>query len=150
MDLALFEHILYWHWIVLGLVLFVLEMMIPGFVLLWFGVSAILVGGLLYIFPDMMWQWQFFIFSMLAILSLVGWKYWSRNNPADDTESGMLNQRGKALIGRETQLIEPIIDGVGRIQLDDTFWRVNGEDMPNGQHVKIVDVDGATLKVEQA
>ncbi|MFT5450952.1 MAG: hypothetical protein ACI9N9_000432 [Enterobacterales bacterium] len=148
MEFAMFEHILYWHWIVLGLVLFVLEMLIPGFVLMWFGVGALLVGGLLYIFPDMIWQWQFLIFSMFSLFSLMAWKYWSRNNPDDDPEFGVLNQRGRALIGRETVLIESIVNGVGRIQLDDTFWRVNGTDMENGKLVRIIDVEGATLKVE--
>ena len=148
MEFAIFENIIYWHWIVLGLVLFVLEMLMPGFVLLWFGFGAIVLGGLLFIFPDMMWQWQFFIFSMLSVLSLAGWRYWSRNNPADDPDSGVLNQRGKALIGRETLLIEPIVNGIGRIQVDDTFWRVHGTDPDNGLLVRIIDVEGATLKVE--
>ncbi|MFT5520969.1 MAG: hypothetical protein ACI9IA_001569 [Enterobacterales bacterium] len=148
MELTIFEQILYWHWIVLGLVLFVLEMLMPGFVLMWFGVGALLVGGLLYIFADMMWQWQFIIFSIFSIASLLAWKYWSRNNPDDDPEHGVLNQRGRALIGRETLLIEAIVNGVGRIQLDDTFWRVNGDDMESGKLVRIIDVEGATLKVE--
>jgi membrane protein implicated in regulation of membrane protease activity len=148
MELAIFEQMLYWHWIVLGLVLFVLEMLMPGFVLMWFGVGALLVGGLLFIFADMMWQWQFIIFSVFSLASVIAWKYWSRNNPDDDPEQGVLNQRGRALIGRETLLIESIVNGVGRIQLDDTFWRVNGDDMENGKLIRIIDVDGATLKVE--
>jgi len=148
MEFAIFENIIYWHWIVLGLVLFVLEMSMPGFVLLWFGFGAIVLGGLLFIFPDMMWQWQFFIFSMLSVLSLAGWRYWSRNNPADDPDSGVLNQRGKALIGRETLVLEPIVNCIGRIQGDDTFWRGHGTDLDNGLLVRIIDVEGATLKVE--
>lgn len=148
MESALFEQFLYWHWIVIGLVLIVLEMLLPGFVLLWFGAGAIMVGGLLFVFPDMSWQWQFFIFSILSASSLFGWRYWKKDNVEDNPESGVLNQRGKALIGRETVLIEPIVNGVGRIQVDDTFWRVNGEDAENGQLVRIIDVNGATLKIE--
>lgn len=140
--------LLYWHWIVFGLILVALEMLLPGFILLWFGAGAILVGVLLLIFPDIGWQWQLLIFSIFSVLSLVGWKYWSKNRVDDDPESGVLNQRGKALVGRESILIEPIVNGVGRIQVDDTFWRVNGEDLENGKLVRVVDVDGATLKVE--
>ena len=150
METSFFEQFLYWHWIVFGLALVMLEMLLPGFVLIWFGAGAILVGGLLYIFPELSWQWQFFVFSIFSVMSLFGWRFWSKNNEADDPESGVLNQRGKALIGRETLLIEPIVNGVGRIQVDDTFWRVNGEDLENGKLVRIVDVDGATLKVEHA
>ncbi len=61
-----------------------------------------------------------------------------------------MNQRGRALIGRETLLIEPIVNGVGRIQVDDTFWRVNGKDLEKGKLIRVIDVEGATLKVEHA
>ena len=149
METTLFEQLLYWHWIVFGLILVALEMLLPGFVLLWFGVGALLVGSLLYLIPELSWQWQFFIFSIFSVGSLAAWKYFKRNNAADDPESGVLNQRGKALIGRETVLIQPIINGVGRIQVDDTFWRVHGEEMDKGKLVRVIDVDGATLKVEQ-
>ena len=148
METALFEQFLYWHWIVIGLLLMVLEMLLPGFVLVWFGAGAILVGGLLFVFPELTWQWQFFVFSVFSVLSLFSWRYWRRNSDADNPESGVLNQRGKALIGRETILIEAIVNGVGRIQVDDTFWRVNGDDLKKGSLVRIIDVDGATLKVE--
>jgi len=144
------ETLLYWHWIVLGIILIILEMLLPGFVLMWFGAGALLVGSLLYILPDITWQWQFLIFSVFSILSLVGWRLWSKNHSQDDPDSGVLNQRGKALVGRKTILIEPIVNGVGRVQLDDTFWRVNGDELNQGQLVLIVDVDGATLKVEAA
>ncbi len=145
---SLFEQILYWHWIVLGLLLVILEMLLPGFVLIWFGVGALLVGGLLYVIPEMSWEWQLLVFSIFSLTSVFAWRYWSKNNLTDDPESDILNQRGRALIGRETLLIEPIVNGVGRIQVDDTFWRVNGKDLEDGKLIRVVDVEGATLKVE--
>ncbi len=146
---SIFEQILYWHWIVFGLLLVILEMLLPGFVLIWFGVAAILVGGLQYLIPEMSWEWQLLIFSIFSLTSVFVWRFWSKNNLTDDPGSDILNQRSRALIGRETILIEPIINGVGRIQVDDTFWRVNGADLENGKLVRVVDVEGATLKVEQ-
>ena len=70
--------------------------------------------------------------------------------PDDNTESGTLNQRGKALIGRKVPLVEAITNGVGRVQIDDTFWRVEGADMAQGTLINVTDSDGATLKVEEA
>ncbi len=145
---SLFEQILYWHWIVLGLLLVILEMLLPGFVLIWFGVGALLVGSLLYVIPEMSWQWQLLVFSIFSLTSVFAWRIWSKNNLTDDPESDILNQRGRALIGRETLLIESIVNGVGRIQVDDTFWRVNGKDLEKGKLIRVVDVEGATLKVE--
>ncbi|MCP4271292.1 MAG: NfeD family protein [Gammaproteobacteria bacterium] len=145
---SLFEQILYWHWIVLGLLLVILEMLLPGFVLIWFGVGALLVGSILYVIPEMSWQWQLLVFSIFSLTSVFAWRIWSKNNLTDDPESDILNQRGRALIGRETLLIESIVNGVGRIQVDDTFWRVNGKDLGKGKLIRVVDVEGATLKVE--
>ena len=35
---------LYWHWLVLGLLLVVGEIFIPSFTILWFGLGALVVG----------------------------------------------------------------------------------------------------------
>jgi len=142
------EDIVYWHWVVLGVVLIILEMLAPGAILMWFGVGAIVVGGLLFFFPEMGWEWQILIFAGLSIVSLFAWKKFRKNIPEEDTESGTLNQRGKALIGRRVPLKEAIENGVGRVQIDDTFWRVEGDDLAEGALVVVVDTDGATLRVE--
>ena len=144
----MFEELVYWHWMVFGLALLVLEMLAPGAIFMWFGAGAILVGGLLFVFPDMTWQWQVFIFALISFSSIFAWKRLRKNRPEDDTESGTLNQRGKALIGRRIPLVEAISNGVGRVQIDDTFWRVEGADLEQGTLVKVTGTDGATLKVE--
>lgn len=144
------ESLVYWHWIVLGFLLLILEMLAPGAILMWFGAGAILVGGLLYLFPDMGWEWQILIFAIVSLASIFAWKKLSKNNPNDNTEAGTLNQRGKALVGRRVPLVEAIVNGVGRVQIDDTFWRVEGGDMENNTLVSVIDSDGATLKVEKS
>ncbi len=45
-------------------------------------------------------------------------------------------------------LDEPIRDGSGRLALGDTTWRVTGPDLAAGAKVRIVEADGAVLKVE--
>ena len=142
------EEFLYWHWIVLGFILLILEMLAPGAILMWFGASAIVVGALLFLFPEMGWEWQVLIFAVLSLASLFIWKKTRKNVPEEDTESGTLNQRGKALVGRKVPLKEAIKNGVGRVQIDDTFWRVEGEDLDKGQLVVVVETDGATLRVK--
>lgn len=142
------EEILYWHWIVIGLILLILEMLAPGAILMWFGAGALLVGGIVFLFPDIGWEWQVFVFAAFSLVSLFAWKKLRKSVPEEDTESGTLNQRGKALVGRQVPLKEAIVNGVGRVQIDDTFWRVEGEDLEQGALVKVTDTDGATLKVE--
>lgn len=146
----MFEFVEYWHWIVFGAVLLILEMLVPGAIFMWFGAGAILVGGVTYLFPDMGWHWQVLIFALVSLASLFAWKRWRKDRPEDDTQSGTLNQRGKALIGRQVPLVEAISNGVGRVQIDDTFWRVEGDDREQGLLVIVVSSDGATLKVAPA
>lgn len=141
------ENLVYWHWIVFGVVLLILEMLAPGAIFMWFGGGAILVGGLLFVFPDMAWEWQILIFALISLGCVFAWKRWRKNSPQDNTESGTLNQRGRALIGRQTLLVEAIKNGVGRVQIDDTFWRVEGGDLNKGTLVEVIETDGATLKV---
>jgi membrane protein implicated in regulation of membrane protease activity len=142
------EDLVYWHWMVLGFLLLILEMLAPGAILMWFGAGALLVGSVLYFFPDITWEWQIFIFAIFSLASIFIWKKYSKDNPNDDTEFGTLSQRGKSLIGRKVPLVEAITNGVGRVQIDDTFWRAEGDDLALNTLVTIVDADGASLKVE--
>lgn len=144
------DNLLYWHWIVFGFLMLVLEMLAPGAILMWLGVGAILVGALLFLFPEMSWEWQILIFSVVSLASIFAWKKLRANSPEDNTEAGTLNQRGKALVGRKIPLVEAIVNGVGRVQIDDTFWRVEGKDMEVGTLVHVIGSDGATLEVEPA
>jgi membrane protein implicated in regulation of membrane protease activity len=44
--------LLYWHWLVLGMVMILAEIFIPSFTIFWFGLGAILVGGILLLIGD--------------------------------------------------------------------------------------------------
>ena len=144
------ENIVFWHWLVFGFVLLALEMLVPGTVFLWFGAGALLVGGLTYLLPWISWEWQVLLFALVSLSSLFVWKKMRKGSPEDDTESGTLSQRGRGLIGRQAPLVEAIKNGVGRVQIDDTFWRVEGEDMELGSLIEVVEADGATLEVKKA
>lgn len=138
-----------WTWIVAGLILLVLEVVLPGTFFLWFGVSAVVVGIVALIFPTLAWQAEVIGFLVLAVvLVIVGRRYYSgglgRIRPTG------LNERAQNLVGRETVLSEPIVDGRGRIRVDDTVWRVTGPDMPSGSRVKVVGADGSVLRIEKA
>lgn len=138
-----------WTWIVVGLILLALEVFLPGTFFLWFGVSAIIVGVVALIFPGLAWQPEVIAFVVLAVvLVIVGRRYYAgglgRIRPSG------LNERAENLVGRETVLSEPVVDGRGRIRVDDTVWRITGPDMPSGSRVKVVGADGSVLRVERA
>jgi len=144
-----FSTLLFWHWWVLGLVLVVIEMIAPGFFLLWIGLAAGVTGVILAIAPGLGWQVQFLIFGVLAIGSVAAARYYFRRNPIV-SDDATLNRRGSQYIGRVFSLDEPIVNGVGKVKVGDGWWRAEGPDLPAGERVKVVGVDGTMLKVEKA
>jgi membrane protein implicated in regulation of membrane protease activity len=140
------DAILYWHWLVLGLALLTLEMFTPsGFVLLWMGVSALIVGAVASVLPGAA---ELVLFSVLSIATIVLFKRF-RPAPAP-SDAPTLNRRGESYVGRVFTLGDPIINGVGKLRVDDSQWRITGPDLPPGSQVKVVRADGATLQVERA
>ncbi len=145
-----FMNMEYWHWLAIGLVLLILEMFAPGAILLWFGVAGLVVGILQLIFGDLIGpQVQWLLFSIFSIVSIVAWKSYAKKHKIGiRDENDTLNQRGKALIGKEFVLSAAIVNGVGKAKVGDTHWRVIGSDMEVNQRVKVVGFEGASLKVE--
>ena len=67
-----------------------------------------------------------------------------------DTDSAdpLLNRRAGRLQGRTFVLSEPIVEGSGRVRIDDTTWQVRGPDAPAGARVTVTGSDGSVLDVE--
>jgi len=137
-----------WAWWVLGLLLLGVEVLAPGFFFLWFGIAAILIGaGTLLL--DWPWQVQVIGFLVLSVIAvLVGRRF--AGNPDTDTADPHLNLRASRLVGRTFVLAEPIVEGAGRVKIDDTVWQVRGPDAPVGARVRVTGADGAMLSVESA
>jgi hypothetical protein len=143
-----FESLAFWHWWVLAVVLVVLEILAPGVFFLWLGVAAGITGLVLLAVPDTTWQVQVLTFAVLSVASIAGWRYYQKGHPAP-TDQPALNRRGEQYVGRTLTLEEPIVNGRGKIRVDDTTWRVEGDDLPAGTRIKVVAVDGVVLKVEK-
>jgi inner membrane protein len=69
-----------------------------------------------------------------------------------ETEEPNLNLRGAHFIGRRITLTETLLDGSGRIRIDDSSWPFRSEDgrpVEVGQVVEVVAVEGIELRVKQ-
>ncbi len=137
-----------WNWWILGIVLLCVELVAPGTFMLWFGVAAITVG-ILSLFLDWSWQAQLVTFGVLAILSVILSRLLLHRRPSEG-EAPFLNRRADAIIGRGFVLAEPIVNGRGRLSIDDTVWRIEGPDMPAGTHITVSAANGSRLVVEQS
>lgn len=142
-----------WAWFLLGLVLLIGEVLLPGIFLLWFGLAALVVGGLTVLpFTDVSWwpwQAQMVAFGVLSLIFvLLGMRLFP--NRRDGDAASEMNAPLRRLHGREGVLAVPIETGSGRIKLGDTLWRVKGPDLPSGTKVRVVGDDGDSLMVEPA
>jgi membrane protein implicated in regulation of membrane protease activity len=136
-----------WSWIIAGVILLGLELMAPGYFLLWFGIAALITGAVAFL-ADLSWQVDLLIFVVLAVvLAVIGRRYFSAQVPS---EQPLLNQRAQRHVGTVHVLSDPIVDGQGRVRIDDTNWRIEGPDLPSGARVRVTGADGAVLKVDAA
>lgn len=145
--LAYLEGANHWGWWIFAVLLIVLEIAVPGAVFLWMGIAAAVVGALVFFVPALDWQYQLLIFAILSVVSILVARRYLRSRPIE-TDQPSLNRRGSQYIGRTFTLTEPVVDGRGRLHVDDTMWRVDGPDMETGAKVKVVAVDGVVLKIE--
>jgi membrane protein implicated in regulation of membrane protease activity len=139
--------LVFWHWLILAVAFFALEAFAPGAIFLWFGVAAGVVGMVMYFAPAMGWETQLMAFALLSLVSILAWRAYQRRHPTE-TEQPLLNKRGWQYVGHTFTLPEPIVNGEGKINVDDTIWRVRGRDAPAGTRVEVTGVDGIILKVE--
>lgn len=137
-----------WHWLSLGMLILILEVLGAGGFLLGIGVSALIVAAVLAVFPGLVWYWQFILFAVLSIAITLGyWKKFRRFN--NKTDQPLLNSRTARLIGRSVSLLTPIQNGTGKVQIEDALWTVTcKDDLPQGSIVDIVGADGMTLLVK--
>lgn len=141
------ENLLFWHWWLLAAVLLVVELAVAGgFYLLWLAFAATVVGGVMLV-AEPSWQLQFALFAVLSVASMTLWHRFKPAAPVSDQPT--LNRRGDSYVGRVFVLEEPLVNGIGKLRVDDTQWRISGDDSPTGTKVKVVRADGSTLHVEK-
>jgi len=140
------ESVDFWHWLILAVLLMILEVFAPGAFFLWLGISAGVVGIILWALPDISGNTQLLLFALISVASIALWRIRLRKHPTESADS-TLNARTKQYVGRVFTLVDPIVDGYGKIRVDDAYWQVNGPDCDAGQKVRVTGTDGMTLQV---
>ena len=137
-----------WTWFIIAAVLFILEAVVPGVFLIWFGVAAGIAGvaavGLGVAFP-----WQLLIFAVSAAITVVVTRRFYGGDRSGEAASN-LNARAQQYVGRTFVLSEGISNGRGRMKVGDTIWTVEGPELPTGASVRVTGAAGTVLIVEAA
>ena len=137
----------YWHWWILAGILLIIEIAAPSFFFLWLSIAAGITGLVLLAVPELGWEYQLLLFSVLSVLSLTAFKRYQRANPAT-SDQPTLNRRGVQYVGRNFTLTQPIVNNNGVIHVDDSTWRIRGANLPAGTTVRVVGTDSVILEVE--
>jgi membrane protein implicated in regulation of membrane protease activity len=135
-----------WTWWVIAGILLLVELLLPGVFLMWLGLAAAIIG-VIDIFADLSWQVEIAAFAVLSVLLVL---FVRPRVASTQREPSNLNQRMYDYVGRSYVLHDAIVNGRGKVRIDDTLWVVTGTDRDKGEWVKVKGVEGTRLIVETA
>ena len=145
----LIANTLWWHWIVFGIILVVAEIVVPLFIIIWFGLSAIVIGFVALLFATSFLS-ELALWTILSVLFLFIWfKFF---------KEGAVSESGQSDFRLETKgvVIERIPHGeLGKVRfeapvLGSSEWHaISDEVLEVGDAIHIVDVNGQLIKVQK-
>ncbi len=146
--------ILYWHWLVVGMLLIIAELFVPSFTIFWFGLGAILVALFLLAAPGLSLSWQLLIFALASCLFTLLWFKLIKPRMTDRTKAGMAKE---AVLGESGQVIKAPGEtrrGVVRFTTPvlgaDEWSFICAEPVVPGDRVFIREISGNTLIVTKS
>jgi inner membrane protein len=134
-------------WFLVGLVLLLLELVLPGLIIIFFGVGAWIVA-LCLLFFDLSLTAQFWIFGISSVLGLVLLRRFLKKKffKEEETTEGSLEAEfiGKKAV-TETDLVA---NKPGKVSFKGTQWTAIADcDIAKGEDVEITGKESITLKV---
>ncbi|MFA5949944.1 MAG: NfeD family protein [Hyphomicrobium sp.] len=139
-----------WNWFFAGLLLMLLETLIPGVHFLWFGVAAMVVGALGFGLEGLGFggyltlPWQLVLFAGLAVSTVFA----VRSMAVSKAGEPSLTVRSGQYTGRIVVVEEAIAGGRGKVRVGDTLWPAQGADAEPGSNVRITGSNDTVLIVE--
>ena len=141
-----------WHWFVLGILLILSELVLPAFAALWFGIAAIMVGVLLWLFPMMGFTTQLVIWIVLSILCTLLWFKFIKPLSTDKTKAGLSREATIGQVGMVIQIHmehDLITVRFPMPVLGSDEWNCRSlEPVRVGDRVRVVDILGNELVVK--
>ncbi len=133
-------------WLVLGLVLAIAEMIIPGVFLIWLAGAALITGLAVWALPLPL-AGQVGLFAVLAITAVFAGRRWLIAHPVVAADARM-NDRGARLLGEVVTVTHAISGGTGRVRVADGEWLAKGPDAEPGTRMRVAGNHGTVLVVE--
>lgn len=144
-------NLVWWYWLIFGMLLVLAEMLIPSFTLFWFGVAALLISIMMYFQPDTSISVQLIVWACTSVAFTVSWFKFFKPTMIDRTKAGI----SKEAVTGETGLVikTPQEGGRGIVRFSlpllgaDEWNFICNTDCAVGDRVEVTDVSGNTLIV---
>ncbi len=141
---------LWWHWMAFGLILIAAEIVVPSFVVIWFGIAAVVVSLM-----DWLLQTSFttelFVWILLSVALLFWW--FKIYHPATKTKRGQADD-DMGITGVITEKVEAFKRGQAKFELPvlgSSEWSVTADEtIQKGEKVIAVKAVGNMIKVKKA
>jgi len=143
----------WWYWLLAGFCLIGLELVIPSFTIIWFGLGALLVGIIVVLLPSLPDWLQVLLWAAASIAFTVMWFRYLK--PKGDRTHAGLSKEG--IIGESGIITRGTGDSFGkgtvrfRISvLGADEWICFADEALNaGDRVEVEDIEGQILKVRK-
>ena len=137
-------------WLMIGVVLLILEFAVPGLVIFFFGLAALLVGALCYAF-NLSLNAQLVLFLVSSVGMLISLRQsLSRVFLGHATDSEFTSEDALEVVGERVHVIQAIApQAAGKVEFHGAQWRAACAcAVPEGHTVEVVGRDNLTLLVQ--
>ena len=141
----------WWIWLVFGVALILLELVLPTFFILWFGIGAVLVSLIALLAPDLQLDMQVLLWVLFSSVTTVLWFKLFRRKKADVrwTADSVLGE-----VGLLTASVSEFQKGRVRFQkpiLGNEEWTcIADSDIAAGERVRLTAIEGNTARISRA
>ena len=121
---------LYLWWLTAGILFAVMELVIPGTYLIWFGFAAIVNGVITFFLPDLSIVWQLVLLATFSVIfAVIGWKIygWTIFHSVVPEKYRNLNDPIAQMTGKKVKVVSVKGDKV-QVAVGDTVWTATSDD----------------------
>jgi len=137
-------------WLIIGVILLFLEIALPGFILFFFGMGALVTSLGAYFF-GLSLSWQLVLFMIASLVSLfslrnvIQKKFLQSSSEGEDGDVALVIPGERGVV---VDKIQPPADG--RVKCSGTFWRATADgEIAEGEIISIVSQKGLVVQVEK-
>lgn len=138
------------NWIIAGLALSLLELIVPGVYLIWFGLAAFVVGIAVYFLPIELTT-QLIVFAtasgIFAVIGVAVYRY-VFSKAQVPAEYKNLNNTAEQYVGQLVTVAEDAEDNRTKVKIGDTYWLASCQKaFKQGDTAKVVGVKDSLILI---